>query len=212
VSYQLRTITPPASEPITLAEAKLHLRVEDTTDDSYITTLMYAARVDIEAALKRQIINAQYKLVMDCPPETGVITMPRAPLVSVESVQYYANNVLTTLSPSKYVVVPGDPGYVHPVASQSWLPTLAWPSLALYWPATDVRADAIQISFTAGMGATVGDLDPGAAAVVKCAMFLLLGHKYEHRQAVLADQGVTALELPLGVDRVLDPLRTGVYR
>ena len=37
-------VTPPDTEPLTLAEAKLHLRVTDTADDDLITDCIAAAR------------------------------------------------------------------------------------------------------------------------------------------------------------------------
>jgi len=45
MSNILKTITPPAKLPVTLADVKMHLRVTDTTEDAYITTLISAESV-----------------------------------------------------------------------------------------------------------------------------------------------------------------------
>jgi uncharacterized phage protein (predicted DNA packaging) len=43
------------TEPVTLDEAKLHLRVDDTSDDTLITTLITAAREHVEKFIKRTV-------------------------------------------------------------------------------------------------------------------------------------------------------------
>ncbi|MGA0587269.1 head-tail connector protein [Dyella sp. KRB-257] len=43
------------TEPVSLDEAKLHLRVDDTADDSLITPLITAAREHVEKFIKRPV-------------------------------------------------------------------------------------------------------------------------------------------------------------
>ncbi len=47
----------PAVEPLTVAEAKAHLRVDHTSDDSYIESLIKAARVTCENFQNRAYIT-----------------------------------------------------------------------------------------------------------------------------------------------------------
>ena len=51
--------TGPAVEPLTVAEAKLHLRVDISDDDTYIGTLITAAREWVENYLDRTLITTQ---------------------------------------------------------------------------------------------------------------------------------------------------------
>ncbi|MEQ1790660.1 MAG: head-tail connector protein, partial [Rickettsiales bacterium] len=59
----LERISAPATEPITLAEAKLYLRVDSSSEDNLITDLIVAARMSAEAWLKNSLISQSWKLV-----------------------------------------------------------------------------------------------------------------------------------------------------
>ncbi len=59
----LQLVTPPAEEPVSLEEAKLHLRVDFDEDDALILALISAARQAAETITGRQLITARWKLV-----------------------------------------------------------------------------------------------------------------------------------------------------
>lgn len=61
-SRRLERVVLPATEPLTLAEAKLYLRVDGSSEDTLITQLMDAARETAEAYLRRSLITQQWKL------------------------------------------------------------------------------------------------------------------------------------------------------
>jgi len=69
-------ITPPASEPISLADAKAWLRLDDTSEDELISALITAARLTIEAACDRMLITRGWRFVLDCWPVRGVLDVP----------------------------------------------------------------------------------------------------------------------------------------
>jgi hypothetical protein len=116
----------------------------------------------------------------------GVITLPRAPLVSVDQVTYLDNSsTLQTLNLSQYVVTTGAPGRMAPVFGQ-------------IWPVTLPQIGAVQIQFTAGYSADASKVPLTDVAAIK----LVLGLLYENREAVI--QGSFA-ELPpnLAIDGLL---------
>lgn len=77
-----RTVDPTA-EPVTLAEMKAHLRVEDNSDDDLITSLLVAAREFVETETVTQLMPATYQMVLDgFPGANGAIKLPRPPFKS----------------------------------------------------------------------------------------------------------------------------------
>ena len=88
----LSITTQPSVEPITTAEAKTHLRVEHSSDDTFIDTLITAARRACERYCGAQFCTATYSWKLDC--FTAVLWVPRPPLMR--------NNVRTS-----YQALPG---------------------------------------------------------------------------------------------------------
>jgi uncharacterized phiE125 gp8 family phage protein len=182
-------VTPPAQEPVSLAEAKAHLRVDTADDDALIQALIVAAREHVEHITRRALITQSWDLILDAFP-AGEIVMPRPPLQSVTSITYrLQDGTAVTLDPANYVVdAKSEPGRVVLVPGKSW------PSEELY------PASSVVIRYTAGYG------DPGAVPVaIKQAILLLVGHWYENREA--AAVGHTVIQLPMTVDALLWPYR-----
>ena len=63
--YGLETRTAPDTEPVDTADAKKHLRVDTSDDDSYIDGLVMAARMRVEEYLQRALITTEYTLKVD---------------------------------------------------------------------------------------------------------------------------------------------------
>jgi hypothetical protein len=72
----LQLITPAAEEPVSLAEAKRHLRVESADDDALIGSLISAARQSAETLTGRQFVTARWKLVLDSFPGPSLMGVP----------------------------------------------------------------------------------------------------------------------------------------
>lgn len=185
----LTQLTNPGSEPVTLDDTKLHLRVEVNDDDALITNLIVAARQRAELLTRYQLIRSQWRLTLDAWPDCGIINLPRPPLVSIESVKYLApDGVLQTLDSSLYTVdIVSAPGRLLPAWGQ------AWPSVR-----NDVNA--ILVEYTAGW--------QNAAAVpqsIKSWMLLAIGAWYAQREAMVSG---TLAELPRAFwDGLLDEYR-----
>lgn len=151
--------------PVTLDEAKLHLRVVTTTEDQYINALCLAATAYAEKFQNRTFVSRERVMVLDKFPT--VIRPLHPPLVSVTSIVYVdTNGDDQTLASSNYRIdVVTEPGRITTAYNVSW-------------PDIRMVTNAITITYLAGYGK--------AAAVpdnVKHAIKLLVGHMYEHREA-----------------------------
>lgn len=76
----LKISVAPLIEPITLAEARLHLRVDSTDEDTLITSLIAAAREDCEAFQNRKYLTQTWEYWLDSFPSTDFIEIPNPPL------------------------------------------------------------------------------------------------------------------------------------
>jgi len=83
----LKLVTPPSVEPITLSEAKLHLRVIQDNEDALIESLITAAREYCEDFQNRAYVEQTWKLTFDEWPEFP-FELPKPPLISVEKIEY----------------------------------------------------------------------------------------------------------------------------
>jgi len=181
----LKLKTPPASEPVTLTEAKLHCRVEVNTDDTLITALITAAREYCEGFQRRAYITQTWELWLDRWPRKGYIMIPRPPLISVDSIYYYDVDDVDVEFTDYFWDTKNEPGWVILTYGSSW-------------PTETLRpANGLCITFKAGYG--------NAAAVpqkIKQAILLLVGHWYENREAV-AITGAVPKDIPKSVDALL---------
>jgi uncharacterized phiE125 gp8 family phage protein len=78
-------VTAPASEPVSLAEAKLYLRVDGVSEDTLISDLIVAARMSAENFLRRSLVTQSWKLAYNDYVDYEV-ALPMPPVVSVASV------------------------------------------------------------------------------------------------------------------------------
>jgi uncharacterized phiE125 gp8 family phage protein len=184
-------VTAPASEPISLSEAKDHLRVTSTDDDTYITSLIKVARQHVEVVTSRALITQTWDYFLDSFSDE--MEIPKAPLQSVTSIKYIDTDGNTqTLSTSVYTVdADSDPGKVLLAYNQSW-------------PSVRSVNHAVTIRFDAGYGAATDVPEP-----IRQAMLLLIGHYYENRQQVIV--GTITASLPMAVDALLAPYKVRYF-
>ncbi len=174
-------VTAPAAEPVTLAEAKAHLRVTTTGEDTLITALIVAARRQVENLTRRALISQVWDYKRRAFPG-WVLELPLPPLISVGSINYLesAAGANTLLAASEYRVQgvnQHNPGRITPEFSK-------------VWPSTYDVDEAVTIRFTAGWA--------DAAAVpeeLKVAMKLMLTAWFEHRAEYSPEQ-ITASSMP----------------
>ena len=180
----LRQATAPATEPVSSSEAKAHLRVTGSGDDTYIGALIVAARQLAEQKLGRALITQTWDLVLDEWPCDGAVQIPMGGVTAVSSVKVHDGTSLQTVSSSLYqVALTGVLARVVPV----------W---GTRWPTPAVRLEAIEVRFVAGYADATA-----VPAAIKQWMLLQIGHLYEHREAA-GDFQVYATPF---VDGLLDP-------
>lgn len=187
----LRLITPPTVQPITLAELKVHCRVDSADLDGVLTGAIAGATDKAEGILGRALINQTWERVLDAfPAGNGGIALGRPPISAITQLQYVpsGSTSLTTLAPTEYVL--------DNVQPDGW----ALPSTT--WPATASLANAVRVRFTAGYGAD-GSSVPSA---IRSWLFLTAGWLYRHAEAMDASGKVVAIPDRF-VDSLLDPYR-----
>ena len=182
-------ITAPALEPVTLADAKAHLRLDTDDDDQLLTAAIVAARVHVEALTRRLLIEQGWRVYLDQWPRKRIVRLSPAPLIAVDAVTVYDAN--------------GDPTVV--AADDYEVDTVAVPGrLVLSGSAPVVVGKAvngIEIDVTAGYGPSSVDVP----APLRQAIMMLTAHWYEHRGVVGHD--MAGAIPPLGFDALIAPFR-----
>lgn len=184
-SYQL--VSAPQSEPITLDEAKAHLRIEYdfTDDDALIQALIKAVRQHTETITNSLFINQTWKLVLDHFPEgADPITIRRRPITDISAIEYIdSDGALQTLASFQKDL----DGFV----------TRVMPAINENWPATREQMNAVEIRFTAGYENT----EEAIPQTLKQAMLLLIGHYYENREDSIT--GISMQNIPMAYEALV---------
>ncbi len=178
-------ITDAATEPVTLAEAKAHARVDSSSDDTLIQALITAARQSAEERMQRAILPQIWEKQLDSFPSG--IELPRGPVSSVSSVKYLdVDGVLQTLDPQDYQLdnVSEFVGWVVP-------------SVDVDWPETHETINAVRVRYVAGWADA--DAVPGP---IKAWILAMVAALYEHRELAAAGTEVRSLGF---IDHLLDP-------
>lgn len=179
----------PASEPVTVAEAKAHLRVDGTAEDVLIASLIMTSRLHIETALDLALIDQDWTLQLDRWPGGAGFDIPLSPLGSVTEIRVRdAGGVAAVIAPEHYLVdAIAKPGRV------------IWTTAPPLHPG--VRAGGIAIDFSAGYGATATSVPQ----TLRQSILLLVAHWYEHRDP--GEIGTAAANVPVAVSDLLLPYR-----
>jgi len=194
----LNRATDPAVEPVSVSEAKAHLRVDTADDDTYIGTLITAARQWAETYLDRSLVYTQWEMKLDMFP--WEIEMPRPPMAqggttTAVSITYTLNESLgtATLSTSEYRV------------DRASTPGVARTNYGGSWPSHLADQNSVTVTWWGGYGASGSDVP----AAIRHAILMHVGHLYERR---LAADNVASNEVPFGVKALLDSQKWGQYR
>lgn len=182
-------VTAPSVSPITLTEAKTHLRVDHSDEDTLIQGLIDAAVSHLDGSagvLGRAMVTQTWQLDFDAfYPK---MRLRPGNLLGITSISYFDNdNATQALSASIYSAFTDEIGpYVEEAPDQSW-------------PSTYTRADAVRVTWTAGYGATAASVP----AAIRAAMLLMIGHWYANRETV--NVGNITSEMPFAAAALLAP-------
>lgn len=183
----VKLITPPTVEPVLLAEAKLHCRVDtDTTEDTLITSYIMAARMAAEQRLQRALIEQTWELWLDAFEEDKIELM-YPPLMSIVTIKYKDGaGIEQTLANTEYRI------FNYGAAGHYVEPVTAWPS------GTEVK-----IQYKAGYGTT----DATVPNAIKSWILLAIGTMYSSRESLVTQQGATSSLDEDFMNSLLEPYR-----
>ena len=191
----LKIITAPTTEPVSLAEAKLHLKVDTGDDDTLISTLVTASRETAEVFTGRALATQVLEYILDSFPScSDTIYLPMPPLETLASIKYKdCQGVEAEWDSSNYVV-----------DSES-MPARVTSAYGKYFPDfTPYPVSSVRIRFTAGYKSGGPD-SLKIPEQINQALKLLIGHFYENRESVVV--GTVANKVPFTVEALLYPYR-----
>lgn len=193
--YLSRTVEP-ATEPVTLTEAKAWLRVEHTDDDTLITALIQAAREKAESITGRALITQTFEYKLDGFPSSDCgITLLRPPFISVTSLGYTdENNSPQTLAENTDFVVTYLNGFAKII--------LAYEQ---EWPDTLDFTDVVTVTYVAGYGAA-----SAVPEAIKGAIKVMVADMYENRESLVIGR-LTGVAAPVAAENLLQPYRVELY-
>ena len=193
IEHRLQLVTPPTFWALSDSDFEAHSRAMGQPVEQ-LSPYVQAAINHLEVVSNRRFATQTWRMYLDYFPDTGVITIPYSPLVSVAYVKYTDSiSVQHTFSSSNYgVSTARTPGQIVLEYQKDW-------------PTETLRnTDPIEIEFTCGW--------PNQASVptaIRQAIRMLASHFYEHREAVVVGTAaaVDEAELPLAASALIAPWR-----
>lgn len=196
MQQQLVTVTPPAAEPVMLAEVKAWAKIDGSTEDAMIASMLTAAIESAEQYLKRPLITRTLKLTLDvgrsnindalgdgvydlpvsilsgCLPR--YIKLPFAPIQSITSVVTYGTAGNATAYSNSNYYLNGDKLTLNDSA---------------YWPSDLRDYKTVEITYVAGYG----DTSSAVPAGIKAAIQMHTQRMYDERIICEMPEGCMAL-------------------
>jgi uncharacterized phiE125 gp8 family phage protein len=183
----IRTVAPTV-EPVTLVDAKAHLRITHSSEDGLICGLIRAAREDVERTTGMALIDQTWRLVLDRWPADNFVMLMRHPVRQVLSVTMFGSEgAAAIVNPADYQLdILSRPARIHFDRAPDRLRTM----------------NGVEIDFRAGFGEAGTDVPD----LLKRAMLLLVAHWYEFRTSFGPDD--QPVSYPGGYDRLLAGYRS----
>jgi uncharacterized phiE125 gp8 family phage protein len=180
----------PSVEPLSLAEAKAHLRVDTSRDDTYIQALITTSRLQIEDTFALVYVHQTWSYTLDAWPDAPAIELPVGPVAQILAIRTYDVNDIQTPIPLA----------TFQLDAASRVPRLI--RKATFAIPSNLRpANGIEVSFRAGYGAAANS----APEPLRHALRLLVAHWYDHRDPAAVT--MPGAKVPASVSALLAPYR-----
>jgi|TARA_R110001592_G_scaffold225843_1_gene481806 uncharacterized phiE125 gp8 family phage protein len=188
-TYQV--VTAASTYPVTTSEAKTHLKVDTSADDTYIDNIIKAATQLSEEYTNRFFIDTVIE--QTCSSFADLQTLFKSKVNTVTHVKYYdSDNSLQTLDATVYdTQLDYEPSQIQLAENQSF-------------PDITKRNDAVVAKYTVGYGSAASDVPE----VIKQAILLTIGNFYQNRNSVVI--GRISTELPLNVKWLLNTYKVQI--
>ena len=181
----------PATEPVSLNEAKMVLRIDGTDDDILIASLITAARIYIETTIGKILITESWSFFKDHWPTKQVLHLPLSPLQSIDEIRFHHQDDTHT--------VLGEETYVTDLISNKARIKFLEPSP----PAGSARQfNQLEVQFTAGFGNSETDVPED----LRRALLMLTAHWFEQREPI--GFGGSFNEIPTTISALLASYKT----
>lgn len=186
-----RRITAPTSPVVSVDEVRdTWLKLPHDTEDDDLEVMIEAATRYIEN--RGHMLKPQtWELTLDEFPCDSLtpLQVDRQPIETIDFIKYYdENGDLQTWDEDLYQVsLTTDPPRILPAYGETW-------------PITRRKMEAVTVRLTGGYETSPPSIPAGLISAIK----LIVGHLYANREAVIVLQGVVSLELPMGVEALIE--------
>jgi len=153
----------PEAEPVSISEAKTHLRIDHDSEDELIGGLLRAARDEVERSTGLALIDQTWRLALDDLPASGTVPLRRGPVKEILAVTLYGKDgEASLLDPADYQLdAVSNPARLHFTRRPPALRAM----------------NGIEIDFRAGFGEAGTDVPD----LLRRAILMLAGHWFELR-------------------------------
>ena len=174
--FSVKVTTPPATEPVTVAEVKTHTRISGSDQDALIAKWIKSGRELAESFQRRAYISQTIEVSYDCFPIIP-FSLPRSPVIELKEIKYYSLDNTETIVYDADSPVGTEDNYLIDTDSEPARITLAY---GCSFPSSVLREiNSFKVVYTAGYGSDADNVPEN----VKDAIMLYVGWRYENRAA-----------------------------
>jgi uncharacterized phiE125 gp8 family phage protein len=194
--YAVTVLTPPEDAPVSAAELRARLRLNDQGEDAELEEMLAAAVELFEHDAQRPVLQTVYRQDLSAWPASGVIVLGRGGVTAVSTVKRYLAD-----------------GTASALAADQWRADLLTPPARVRLaaiPESVQTAAGIPVSPVGYVEFTAGWPAPeDVPAHLRTALKLMAGHFYENREA-WRDSAFEMRETPDGWKRVVAKYKLAV--